>query len=164
MSGVAQDGMLSLTFAFDELPTLVGRDFRSDWLAVDADRLPMFDDATYVSLNPHALSDDLYPEALVEGFHLIALLDHLSNPLFRLAEGTLSGWNYGFDNVRFVSPVQAGQPLRLVGRLGSVVPRGEGYKVRLDCHLEVEGRDRPALVAEWWVLWFLAPPVESSHS
>lgn len=142
-----------ITFDFDELPSIQGRTFASDWMTVGAEKLPLFDSATYVDENEHPFDDDLYPEGLVEGFHLLALLDHLSNPVLRLNEGQLAGWNYGFDKVRFVSPVLVGQPIRLSGRVAEVTARGSDYLVLLDCTVEVQGSDRPALVAEWRVLW-----------
>lgn len=144
---------ITITFDFDQLPSIVGREFASDWLTVSADRLPLFDTATYVDENTAPFDDGIYPEGLIEGFHLLALLDHMSNPVLRTTHGPLAGWNYGFDKVRFVSPVQVGQPIRLHGHVAEVTSRGEDYLVMLDCRIEVADRDRPALIAQWRVLW-----------
>ena len=136
------------------MPALVGRAFRGPWMVVDEMHLDLFDEATYVNTNPYPFDPGFYPERLVEGFHLIGLLDHLQNPLIRLATGRLTGWNYGFDRVRFTSPVHAGEPLRLTGSVVTVTARGDGYLVSSHCAIEVMGRDKPALIAEWLTLFF----------
>src|SRR5262249_35748871 len=95
--------------------------FVGDWFIVDARSLPLFDQAIYTDRNPYPLDARGYPEGLVEGFHLLALLDHLVNPLLRVSDGPCVAWNYGLDRVRFVSPVRAG-PAR---RSGSGAPSAQ---------------------------------------
>ncbi len=125
-------------------------------MSVDVDRLELFDRATYTDANEAEFDTGLYPENLIEGFHLLGLLDHLSNGVITVEEPGLTGWNYGFDLVRFTNPVEAGEQLRLIGVVGAVVPKGDGYQIRFDCQIEVAGTTKPALVAQWWVLWMLA--------
>ncbi len=124
--------------AFADLPSLAGRELVGDWFAVDASRLPLFDAATYVEENPFPL--DGYPDDLVEGFHLVALLDHLLNRMLRVTESGVFAWNYGLDRVRFVSPVRAGQRMRANVRAAQVRPRGEGFMTLFAFVVEVEGR------------------------
>ena len=66
-----------LCVPFAGLPSLIGRSFLGDWFVVDAGSLPLFDQAIYTDRNPYPLDAGGYPEDLVEGFHLLALLDHL---------------------------------------------------------------------------------------
>lgn len=150
---IADDAPVELVVPFDRLETLAGRAFRGRWFTLAADRLDLFDAATHVADNPYPFDDGGYPEHLVEGFHLLGLLDHLSNPLVRLADGPPAGWNYGLDRVRFVTPVRAGDPIRLTGVVGEVRPRGDGALVLLRCVVEAAGREKPAFVADWWVLF-----------
>ena len=150
----ADDDVLALIFEFDDLPNLVGREFRGPWMTVDEHHLELFDEAVYANENPHPFDPSFYPERLVEGFHLIGLLDHLQNPLIRLSSGRLTGWNYGFDRLRFTSPVSAGEPLRLTGAIASVTARGDGFLVGSDCAIEVRSRDKPAMVASWLTLFY----------
>ena len=59
------------------------------------------------------------------------------------------GTNYGIDRARFTSPVPVGSRVRLSGCLVEVRPRPDGgllYKVGIE--LQVDGQERPALVAE----------------
>jgi acyl dehydratase len=72
--------------------------------------------------------------------------------------GALFGINYGFDRIRFPGPVVVGSRIRLQLRLIEVTPREKGrYLVRTENTVEVEGQERPALVAEW--MFILAFPV-----
>jgi len=145
-----------LCVPFAELPSLMGRSFVGDWFIVDARSLPLFDQAIYTDRNPYPLDARGYPEGLVEGFHLLALLDHLVNPLLRVSDGPCIAWNYGLDRVRFVSPVRAGQKIRVKGTVGAVRPKDSGFLILSRCAVEVEGRERPGMVADWWTYW-LAP-------
>ena len=144
--------------AFEALPSLVGQTFVGDWFAVDADRLEAFDTATYLDASAHPLDASLYPDGMVEGFHLLALLDHMMNGILYLEGPSAFGWNYGFDRVRFVSPIHVGERMRLTGTIGEVRPREDGFLVRQDCVVEVENRDRPGFVADWWVYWLHEAP------
>ncbi|MER5756751.1 hypothetical protein [Streptomyces sp. NPDC002088] len=144
---------IRLVVPFDEVPDLSGREFRGTWFSVDKEMLPLFDHVTYVDQNPIPYDDEDYPEDLVEGFHLLSLLDHLANGLVA-AEG--DGWygvNYGLDRVRFVTPVLAGTPIRLHGTVAEVRPKGDGHLLLLRCTVEVRGEERPGFTADLWVLW-----------
>ena len=134
-----------------DVDSLAGRTFSSEWMSVSARRRGLFETASYVDENEFRLAD--FPADLVEGFHLLSLLDHLSNGVLSVNDAAWSGLNYGFDRVRFVSPVRVGDRLRLVGRVSAVTPKGAGRLVALQCTLEVEGRERPAVVADWIVYW-----------
>ena len=142
-----------LTASWSDLPTLKGKRFRGDWFSLPAANLDLFDIATCVAQNSGTMDDGIYPEGLVEGFHLLALLDHLHSPLIRISEPDFSGWNYGFDHVRFVSTVTVTDRIRLAGEVLSVEPKGHRYLLTLGCAIEVAGRTKPGLVADWKVMW-----------
>jgi len=59
------------------------------------------------------------------------------------------GVNYGSNKVRFVTPVPAGARVRLRSTLKAVEPvEGNGVRLTFESVIEVEGKDRPAMVAE----------------
>ena len=151
------DGPQALSVRFHDLPALAGRSFVGDWFVIDEAKLPLFDEAVYSSENAYPLDMSEYPDGMVEGFHLLSLLDHLVNPLLLFSDGPCVGWNYGLDRVRFVSTVRAGQKIRVKGTVGAVTPKGSGYLVLCQCVIEVDGRDRPAMVADWWTYWLPGP-------
>jgi acyl dehydratase len=156
----ASDGEVS-SCPFGELPSLLGRSFAGDWFVVDEAKIAEFDSASYLTESPHPLAIGLYPERMIEGFHLLSLLDRLMNAILYLEGDEAFGWNYGFDRVRFVSPIRAGERIRLTGAIAEVRPKGDGYLVRQDCVVEVEGREKPGFVAEWWVNWLPAAPEDT---
>ncbi|MGE0828197.1 MAG: MaoC family dehydratase [Hyphomonadaceae bacterium] len=61
---------------------------------------------------------------------------------------------YGFDNVRFLNVVHGGDRIRMSTQVISMEPRGEGVLYRSRNTIEVEGRDKPAVVADWLLLVF----------
>ncbi len=58
--------------------------------------------------------------------------------------------NYGFDKIRFVAPVRVGKRVRALGTLAEISERKPGNLVmKIDVTVEIEGEDKPALIAEW---------------
>lgn len=143
----------TIEVAWAEVPQLRGRTFVGDWFAVDRDRLPAFEHAVYLDEDGDTFAEDPYPDGLVEGFHLLSLLERLMRGTFGPVPGAVEGWNYGMDRVRFVSPVLAGERMRLRVTVVGTEPKGEGYVLLLQCVVEVEGRERPGFTADWRVLW-----------
>ena len=92
---IERPGATPLEVSFDELPGLCGRAFMGPWFSVDPARLALFDHVIYTDENPHPLAASDYPDEMVEGFHLVGLLDHLMNHIFYLQGPQAFGWNYG---------------------------------------------------------------------
>jgi acyl dehydratase len=139
--------------AWNDLESLIDHEFVSDWLQVEPARVLRFEEASYVDANPNSVNEGLYPEGLIEGFHLLSLLDYLVNGVSFVDDPRWSGWNYGLDRVRFVSVVTTSDRIRVRGAVVSITPRGENFLVVYRCAIEVEGREKPGVVAEWRVLW-----------
>jgi len=138
------------------LPELIGSTVVTPWFIVDEDRASMFERGTYLDSYPQPYEEEdgeAYGEGLVEGFHLLGLIDYLLNHVIHCDERVVP-WNYGLDRVRFVSPVHLSDRFRLRGTLtGAEIRRGQGVLVALDLECEVEGRDRPGFVATQHALW-----------
>lgn len=145
---------------WDELPELVGREFVGSWFSPSPERNTMFDEVTYVLDNSNELDADNYPDGLIEGFYSLALLDHLVNEVVSVDDPRWSGWNYGFDRVRFVSPMTTSDRFRVKGKVVDIIAKGDDYLVVLDCQYEVEGREKPGMVALWRVQWTRVPDTE----
>lgn len=149
------DEVVVLSTDWDRVPDMVGREFCGPWFSPARDRADAFEEATYVLDNAHELAGGNFPEGILEGFFQVALLDHLVNEVVFVADPRWSGWNYGLDRVRFVSPLTLEDRFRVRGTVAEVTPRGDDHLVLLQCTYEVDGRDRPAMVAQWRVLWTL---------
>lgn len=140
-----------------EVAGLVGRSFVTPWFTMDADRAENFERGTYIDSYPHPYGGEAgYGDDLVEGFHLLGMLDFLCNHGL-WAEGPWLAWNYGLDHARFVSVVRRSDRLRIRGTVRDVVDRGaQGQLVVLDLTGEVQGRERPGFVATLRALWTTA--------
>jgi acyl dehydratase len=65
--------------------------------------------------------------------------------------------NYGTDKVRFLQPVKVGSRIRARTRLGDVIDKGGGrWLLKSEVTIEIEGEERPALVAEALTMFFTA--------
>ncbi len=63
-------------------------------------------------------------------------------------EGTSTGIVYGYDRIRFPSPVPSGARIRVRGEVADVTDLGDGWQVKLALVFEVEGSAKPAVVAD----------------
>jgi acyl dehydratase len=65
-------------------------------------------------------------------------------------EGVVMGVNYGFDKVRFVSPVKVGSRIRASSVLKAVELKDPNtLQTTRTLTVEIDGEDRPACVADW---------------
>ena len=135
-------------------PTLQGKAFVTAWFRMDSERSDLFEKATYMDQYVHPYGGGAgYGEDLVEGFHLLGMLDFLVNQAL-WSEGPWIAWNYGLDSVRFVSVIRWTDSFRIRGVVDDVVDRGDqGHLMVLNMVGEVRGRERPGFVAVQRVLW-----------
>lgn len=136
----------------DEWPLAVGSVFNSRWVKVSTSSSLAYAQAAHHDLvyGPAGASD--YPDGLIDGFHLLGLLDWLSATVI----GTWHGYNYGLDRVRFPASATSHDWLRLRVKVERVEPRAGGQLVTYDCRVDLRGQVKPALVASWKIL--LLPP------
>ena len=132
----------------------------SDWFSVTQEVIDQFCDATgdndWIHTDPErARRDGPFGGTIAPGFWTLSMLTHLSRNSTGqdYPPGTLLGINYGFDRVRFPGPVRIGARIRVQVKLVEITPREHGrFLVRTENTVEVEGQDKPALVAEWLIL------------
>lgn len=135
-----------------DTPTLLGREFRTGWFKIDEEKLEEFDSATYTDQNQFSVVESAYPEDLIEGFHLVSLLDYLVNGVLHVT-GPWVAWNYGIDKVRFINPTRAADRWRVHGKVVDIVQRSGGYVLHLELTSEIEGQDDPGFFVKSLVLW-----------
>jgi len=129
-----------------------------DWFEVDQARIDAFADVTedhqFIHVDPEAcrtLSPWGVPVA--HGFLTLSLLTKLTasvpTPPERL-EGIVMGVNYGFEKVRFISPVKVGSKVRATSVLAAVEAKDANtLQVTRTITVDIEGEAKPALVADW---------------
>ena len=145
--------------AYELFKSAIGTDEgSSEWLQVDQDRINQFADVTedhqFIHVDPEACKElSPWGVPIAHGFLTLSLLVKLSStipmPPERL-DGIVMGVNYGFDKIRFINPVKVGSRIRAKSVLSSVDLKDPNtIQYTRTMTVEIEGEDKPALVAEW---------------
>lgn len=137
----------------------------SDWITVEQALIGKFGEATHdndwMHTDPErARREGPFGETVAFGFWTISLLTYFARQTTGsdYPEGALYGLNYGLDRVRWLAPVPVGGRIRNVLRLTDVEARGSGrYLVKTENRVEIEGVDKPAMIAEWLILLVYEP-------
>jgi acyl dehydratase len=120
----------------------------SEWITVDQPMVDRFadaiDDHQFIHVDPErAKTETSYGGTIVHGFYRSAL------PPAKTGAVEI---NYGFDKLRFLSPVPVGARVRGSFTLENETPKAGGVLRSYDARVEIEGAERPALAANWLVL------------
>jgi acyl dehydratase len=136
-----------------ELKATLGQELGpSDWMRIDQDRIDAFAKVTgddqWIHIDVERAAREM-PEGrtIAHGFLTLSLIPQMRYQIWQL-DSAARGINYGLEKVRFPAPVMAGDRVRMRQTLASVEPLGDGHKLVFRCTVEIEGRDRPACVAE----------------
>ena len=146
-----------------ELAGRIGQEIGvSDWITVDQARIDAFADATedwqFIHVDPHAAAQTPFGGTIAHGFLTLSLLSRMTFDATPVLEGVVMGVNYGLDRVRFLQPVRAGARVRGRFRLLEAAQKGAGrWLLKHEVTVEIEGQDKPALVAEWLGMQVLGP-------
>ncbi len=140
-----------------ELSNLVGTELvGEEWLTIDQGRIDAFAGATgdfqWIHLEPERAATGPFGATIAHGYLTLSLIPMLTEGLLDVG-GVAAAVNLGLDKVRFVQPVIVGARLRAHCEVTAVDESGDGYRVALHVTIEIEGSDRPALVAETLVLF-----------
>lgn len=86
---------------------------------------------------------------VAHGYLTLSLIAGLSMQMGLVPKGTAAALNYGLDKVRFLAPVLVGARVRLHVKLLAFDRKDSGqYLMKVANTLEIEGADKPALIAE----------------
>ena len=144
-----------------QLSELVGRDVGvSDWIEVSQPLIDRFADTTmdrhFIHVEPRRAGLTRFAGTIAHGFLSLSLLTYMSRDILPRIENEDVSLNYGLNGLRFPSPVRAGERIRGRFVLGGVEERSGGQLLQsYDVTVEIEGGERPALVARWLVLTIL---------
>ena len=130
----------------------VGTDLgTSDWMVVDQARVDRFADATddhqWIHVDPARAATGPFGGTIAHGYLSLSLLAPLMFELLQVA-GTALVVNAGSDRVRYLSPVRTGSRVRARASIAGAERIPTGIRVRTAVTLEIEGAEKPALVAE----------------
>jgi acyl dehydratase len=135
----------------------------SDWVAIDQARIDTFASCTgdhqwiHVDVE-RAKRESPFRGPIAHGYLTLAMVAPLAMEIGIIPKDAAAGLNYGVDKARFLAPVPAGARVRLRVTLSGVEPREGGQVImKTQNMLEVEGSEKPALIAETLALLIPAP-------
>lgn len=152
MSTQSDNDQLTVFNELAELTAAVGTDLGpTDWLVIDQARIDQFAQATndhqWIHVDPQRAADGPYGGTIAHGLLTLSLLPHFMHQLYRV-DNVAMAINYGFNKVRFITPVPVGSRLRALSKLITVTEVSGGVQATLTTTIEVEGSDKPAAVVE----------------
>ena len=126
----------------------------SDWILIDQPRIDAFaevtDDHQFIHVDPAAAAMTPFGGTIAHGFLTLSLLSRMAADAMLRPDNIKMGVNYGFEKVRFLAPVRSGSRVRGRFRLQRFEEKRPGqYQFVHEVTVEIEGEDKPALIAEW---------------
>ena len=145
-----------------ELQAKVGQNIgTSDWFEVTQERINKFAEATgdfqFIHIDEEKAKLTPFGGTIAHGFLTLSLIPVLG----AMTEGARvtdvkMGVNYGGNKTRFISPVRAGKRVRAHVKLLDLVEKRPGqWQQTNEYTIEIEGEDKPALIAEWVMQFFV---------
>lgn len=142
-----------------ELQSLVGQEVGlSRWITVDQARIDAFaritEDEQFIHVDPERAKATPFGGTIAHGFLTLSLASAMSYDAVAPLDGVVMGVNYGFDKLRFLAPVPAGSRIRGRFKLLSAEDKGSQdgvtrWLLKHELTVEINGGDKPALIAEW---------------
>ena len=132
----------------------------SAWHEITQEQVNLFAEATgdhqWIHVNPELARQGPFGGPIAHGYLTLSMLPMLLGDLIR-SQGVALAVNYGLNRVRFTSPVPVGARVRAVASLKEVEEVSGGVQLVLAVRVEIEGQEKPALVAETITRLYSAP-------
>jgi acyl dehydratase len=148
--------------SLESYQALVGQEIgTSSWHVVDQTRIDRYadvvEDHQFIHVDPERAKATPFGTTIAHGFLTMSMMSVMSYEVMPAIAGTTMGVNYGFDKLRFISPVRSGKRIR--GRFvlaEAKLRKPNELQSRTNVTVEIEGEDKPALVADWLGLIYFA--------
>jgi acyl dehydratase len=141
----------------DLLAVAPGTDLgHSSWHTIEQPRIDAFstatDDHQWIHVDPDRAANGPFGTTIAHGMLTLSLVPIMIGELLDVPGATF-GLNYGFDRVRFTTPVLVGSRVRAAVSLQHTAPIENGAKVTFHAVVEVEGNSKPACLADMLIVW-----------
>ena len=146
--------------SLDEIRSRIDTDIgASPWIEIGQQDINLFADLTgdnqFIHVDPEAAARTPFGGTVAHGFLTLSLLTQMAAQVMLVPEALKMAVNYGFERVRFISPVRAGKRVRGHFRLVSMEEKRPGqWQFVHNVTVEIEGVEKPALTADWIGLIF----------
>jgi acyl dehydratase len=136
----------------ETLPGLIGQTIGpGDWTEVTQERINLFADATgdhqWIHVDVEKAKTGPFGKTVAHGLLTLSMISALNQGLFKF-EGFKMGVNYGYEKVRFPSPVPVSSKLRVSAKIIDFGTAGSTFQTIVEFTVEVEGSTKPACVAQ----------------
>jgi acyl dehydratase len=123
----------------------------TEWLEIGQDRVNLFADATddhqWIHVDPEKAAGGPFGGTIAHGLLTLSLLPHFSHQLYRVDNIALAV-NYGYNKVRFITPVRVGAKIRARGEITAVNQLDGAVQATTTITIEIDGSAKPAAVVE----------------
>ncbi|WP_321795668.1 MaoC family dehydratase [Caballeronia sp. J97] len=147
--------MSTIEYSMATIETFVGQELGvSDWIVVDQARIETFahctGDMQWIHVNEErAKRESPFGGTIAHGYLTLSLLATLAIEVGLIPADASAALNYGLDKVRFMTPVKSGARVRCRVVLSAAERKAGGrILVKTDCELQIEGEEKPALIAQ----------------
>lgn len=132
----------------------------SAWFAITQKNVNAFADVTadhqFIHVDEELAKQTPLGGTIAHGFYTLSLIAGMAEDAVLMLKDMKMGLNYGLNSVRFLSPVRVGKRVRTRFALTDLKERGDGgIQTIYHVTVEIEGEDKPALVADWITLQYL---------
>lgn len=123
----------------------------SDWHEITQAQIGMFAEATgdrqWIHVDRERAADGPFSTTVAHGYLTLSMLPMLLSEIVSVSDAVM-GVNYGTEKIRFTSPVPVGSRVRLHAKLARAERRGPSVLWTVGVQVEIEGKEKPALVGE----------------
>ena len=143
---------MTTTLTIEELEQAGERDLgTSEWHEITQEQVNMFAEATgdhqWIHVDPERAAAGPFGGPVAHGYLTLSMLPMLLSEVVSVSDAVM-GVNYGTEKIRFTAPVPVGSRVRLRAKLAGTQRRGPGVVWTVGVEVEIDGRDKPALVGE----------------
>jgi len=159
--GTGERTAILATITVQQMAESIGTERVSDWVEVTQAMIDTFAEATgdhqFIHVDPVRAAQTPFGGTIAHGFLSLSLMPMLAARTDTPAiEGVKMGVNYGGNKVRFMQPVRSGKRVRGRFKLLKFTERKPGVWEQVQEYtLEIEGEEKPALIAEWIALVYV---------
>ena len=144
---------MTTTLTRENLPGLIGKDLPfGEWVEVTQERINQFAEATgdyqWIHVDVEKAKAGPFGTTIAHGLLTLSMIGVLNKGGVFKFDGFKMGVNYGYDKVRFPTPVPVGSKVRLGGKVIAYEDLGKSVQTIIELTVEVEGASKPACVAQ----------------
>lgn len=123
----------------------------TEWLEITQERVNLFADATddhqWIHVDPERAAGGPFGGTIAHGLLTLSLLPHFTHQLYTV-DNVAMAINYGYNKVRFITPVRVGARLRARAVISAVSQLENAVQATVSTTVEIEGSEKPAAIAE----------------